>query len=334
MNMGENATQSEFARWFAAARRWWWLLVLGPTLAGSISYVVSSSQTPLYSATATLGVDVAQSAIDVDSSRVQGSKALTETYRQLVASDPVLRSVVAQLELPFAVEELRERIAISAIRDTQLLSVSVSDTNPALAATIANAIADQFGEFIAMQTSGFIASSRAVLEDQVEVTEQRIEDVTRQLDDLRSDGDATDPAGENRVAWVDVLVPEVGAPNRNEGSPDALSTTLASLVDRRQQLLDELDQLDQMAARAGAPVSLLVPANAPPEPYEPQPLRSAVIGVLAGLVLAAGAVVLLGYVGVTATAAGQVPRPSAATRRWSWRAEEQSAYLAADGQEN
>ncbi len=299
MNGAGSSTRAELRRLFEAARRWWWLLALGPIVVGSISYAASSLQPPLYLATAMLGVNIAQSAVDSDSNAVQGSKALTETYRQLIASDPVLRPVVDQLGLPFGVEELRDQVEASAIRDTQLLSVSVSDADPARAARIANAIADQFSAFIAGQTLDSIASSRTALEEQAGETERRIDDVTRQLDAVRSGGDATPPADQTSI--------------------DALGVILVSLSDQHQQLLGEIDQLKLTAAGAADRVTLIVPAQTPTGLYEPRPVRNALVGVLLGLVVAGIAVVLLEYLDDTDNHVDQARRRSLPFSASPWR---------------
>jgi uncharacterized protein involved in exopolysaccharide biosynthesis len=126
------------------SRRWWWLVILAPLIGAGGMYKVASAQQPIYSATAVLRVELATGSSALDPSMIEGSIDLAETYRHLVAVEPILSPVIDDLDLPFGPDELRDRLSVSVVRNTQLINVTASDPDPKLAAEIADAIARLF----------------------------------------------------------------------------------------------------------------------------------------------------------------------------------------------
>jgi capsular exopolysaccharide synthesis family protein len=135
-------------------RRRWWLLIIGPLIACSTAYFVTQEITPEYRATAQIFVQN-QSASQLNSlTNVQNSQSglnnlqveerLTNTYVRLIERRPGLEAVITALGLPISVRDLQDKLSVSGVEDTQLILVSVEDTDPALAAKIANATAHQF----------------------------------------------------------------------------------------------------------------------------------------------------------------------------------------------
>ena len=74
---------------------------------------------------------------------------LVSTYSELVKSKAVLREVVNKLNNYELNEiELKKNISVQAIKDTEVIQITVKDLDPKLAAQIANQIADVFSEKI------------------------------------------------------------------------------------------------------------------------------------------------------------------------------------------
>ena len=72
------------------------------------------------------------------------NQKLVPTYRQLVKSDLVLEQVKNDLKLDYTIEKLSKEITVEAVSDTEILKIKVTDTNPKMAATIANTTAKVF----------------------------------------------------------------------------------------------------------------------------------------------------------------------------------------------
>lgn len=102
--------------------------------------------TPTYTASCTLYVYSNTDRVSTDSSIGQGeltaSQQLVNTYIVVLESDFVLDEVAQNLELNMSASQLRSMVSCAQINETEIFSVTVTSTSPALAADIANAIAD------------------------------------------------------------------------------------------------------------------------------------------------------------------------------------------------
>ena len=125
-------------------RRRWWLLLLGPILAASVAFFVSKQMTPIYMTSSTLLVNQTQTPGLVQYNDILTSERLTNTYAQLVERQPVLAEVRRRLALPISESELGAGISVTAVRNTQLLRITVENADPRLASQIANTTAQAF----------------------------------------------------------------------------------------------------------------------------------------------------------------------------------------------
>lgn len=74
---------------------------------------------------------------------------LVSTYREIIKRDAVLREVIDDLNIKSLTEEgLRNNIKVSAISDTEIIKIEVTNENPNYAEMIANKIAEVFSEKI------------------------------------------------------------------------------------------------------------------------------------------------------------------------------------------
>ncbi|HLO02845.1 MAG TPA: GNVR domain-containing protein, partial [Symbiobacteriaceae bacterium] len=73
------------------------------------------------------------------------SRNLTKTYAEVAKSNAVLDEVIKSLALTGTTTgQLRDRLTVTPLRDTEILSFVVEDGNPARAAAIADAVATAF----------------------------------------------------------------------------------------------------------------------------------------------------------------------------------------------
>src|SRR5262249_51540859 len=128
------------------------------------------------------------------------NERLGATYQRLVATDPILNAVIARLGLPFTPDELRLNVSASAASGTQLLRISVSDTDPARAAAIANAVADEFPSYLAQKSTQVSSPPRDALNTQTANVDAQIKDLTNQIQTLESGSDAKSPTVQSQIA--------------------------------------------------------------------------------------------------------------------------------------
>ena len=140
-------SRTELSGYLVLVRRWWWLLIAGAALAGLAAFLVTRTITPMYSASATLLVDLTQQPGTVVYNDILASERLTKTYGELITQRPVLESVLSGGEFSdLTVGGLRKNLDVSITRDTQLLKISATDEDPGQAARLANAVATTFVE--------------------------------------------------------------------------------------------------------------------------------------------------------------------------------------------
>lgn len=103
--------------------------------------------TPEYKAATTLLlVKSSEGTSSVTQADVTLNQKLVYTYTELVKSDTVLSEVANRIELNKSVGQLRKNVTIEAVKNTEILKISVLDSNKDDAATIANSIAEVFSE--------------------------------------------------------------------------------------------------------------------------------------------------------------------------------------------
>lgn len=121
------------------------LIVLLPVLAAVAAGLVTEFLlTPVYQASTTLWV-IKAGAAPISYNDLLLSRNLTKTYAEVARSRAVMAEVIDRLGLGgVTAEDLQEKLTVTAVRDTELLSFTVEDSDPALAALLADAIATAF----------------------------------------------------------------------------------------------------------------------------------------------------------------------------------------------
>jgi capsular polysaccharide biosynthesis protein len=139
----------------------WWLIWLTALVLTGVVVGISLMMTPKYEASTKILIGQKQAGADsFDSlqSEVEGLQQITLTMVELVNSDPVAEAVIQQLGLRMTSNDLRSNLTVEQVNATQVIQVSYTDTNPARAQQIANAVGDVFTE----QVSKTSASSNPV----------------------------------------------------------------------------------------------------------------------------------------------------------------------------
>ncbi|MCV7283142.1 AAA family ATPase [Mycolicibacterium flavescens] len=142
----------EYLRIFA---RYWWVIVGLTVLGGLVGFATSLFITPQYQSTATLFVATQNG--NTATEAYQNNLFSTErvnSYASLATSEQVAARAVDQLKAPISAGELRSKISAAADPKTVLLSVSVTDPDPAQAQSYANAVAGQLVNLVSeLETS-------------------------------------------------------------------------------------------------------------------------------------------------------------------------------------
>jgi capsular exopolysaccharide synthesis family protein len=240
-------------------RRRFWLLLLTAALVGTAAWLIVRDLPPRYRAAALLQVDAAAersvAAIDLGL-----SERLTLTYATLLNTRAVLEAAAVELGLPVAVIA-ETNVSAEALRNTQLMRVTVEDNDPLRAAALANAVGRVFAAQAAETERGRFADARTNLAAELAVVQQQIADTQLQLQRT--------PALLNPAATV-----------QQQELLNSYRATYAALLQSNEEI--------RLAELQDATTIHVVDAALPPAiPLGPYPLPSAVLGVLSGLLLGA-----------------------------------------------
>jgi capsular exopolysaccharide synthesis family protein len=163
---------------------WAWLLTLFAVLGGGLSYFFSIQQPKIFQASATVLID--QPNITNDYYSMITNERLAQTYSQMMVQQPTLDGVIEELDLDISVKELQRNLQVEVVPETQLLKITIEDTNPDRAAEIINTIGIIFAEKNAELEVSRYRDTKDSLEAQMLSTDQQIQETTRDLEDVKN----------------------------------------------------------------------------------------------------------------------------------------------------
>lgn len=257
----------ELRRYAALFWKWAWLITLGAIVAGGIAYIISSRQQAVYRATAVLLVSGNTNEIVDDYRAILAAENLIPTYAKQLTGRSVQRGVMESLELTV----WTSKISTSAIADTQLLSLSVEDTNPELARDIANLIPTIFVSQDATIQHQRLATAETTLSEQLAAMRVNIDAVYAALYTLEN---SSNPDRE-----------ELG---RLENELYEYQAAHASFTHQYQEI-----QLAQV--QLFEPLIISEAAELPGAPIGPHVMQNTLLAATVGAMLAVGIIFLIEY---------------------------------------
>ncbi len=146
----------DLKEYFTIIKKRFWIIalitIISVLVSAGVSFFVLK---PVYETTTTLIVDTDK---DKETKMITGdqfsvTQKLAVTYGEIIKSRTVLEPVIEKLDLEETYEELTEKIVVSPVKDTQIISISVQDTDPKMAMDIANQIPKVFSKEVKRITS-------------------------------------------------------------------------------------------------------------------------------------------------------------------------------------
>jgi len=128
------------------------LIILGFIVAGII--YTSEFTIPMYSASTTLVLASSEDTeknvnTTITATDITINSKLVSTYSELIRSKTILDDVINQLQLDKTVGTLKSHITVSAVKDTDLIQIRVTDKDPEIAKMIASEVANVFIDKVA-----------------------------------------------------------------------------------------------------------------------------------------------------------------------------------------
>ncbi len=234
-----------------------------------VGLTVSYLQTPRYAATAKLLLRP----------RSAGTVFAPGSAQSNVNAERSVQTEIEVIEAEPVRDLVREKIGaapsvtVRAVGETDVVTVRAESTNPRRAAVVANAYAEAYIDFRRKQAIDELAAAS-------EEVQAKITGLQQQLDNLASQLAAA-------PVCVDARTTAEACARRDnvEQTVGSRRTTLNSQLGLFQQRLDQL-QVDSALASGGA--ELVTPASTPNEPFEPTPVRNAVLAAVLGMLLGTG----------------------------------------------
>lgn len=174
----------EIRRYFRIFRRWWWLLAAATLIAAGGSYLATRSQPRIYSSRARVMVGESVQSRSPDYYTISTAQQLALTYVELATTRGILQNVIDTLGLQSSPDALRGMIAVKLVQGTQILDITVVDTDPVRAAAIANAVGDELTHQPLSGSSGTQADLRADVEEQLRDLKERINFARQEVQNL------------------------------------------------------------------------------------------------------------------------------------------------------
>lgn len=145
-------------------RRWLWLMVLVTLVCGAAAFWFVKNQPIFYEANTKLLIGPGVDSPDPDLNSLRAGGQLMQTYAELIDTGPLLQTVIDTLHLETDTFKLSKIIDVKFNADTQILSITIKDEDPAATIAIANAVAEAL---VAISPSGSTSPSM-LLRNQME----------------------------------------------------------------------------------------------------------------------------------------------------------------------
>lgn len=148
-NIHENADDEiDLLELFYALRHRIWMIVLAAILGGGIFGAYSRFVlVPQYQSTAMLYILSKETTLTSLADLQIGSQ-LTQDYKIIVVSRPVLEEVIENLGINLTYDQLKGKITIENPSDTRILSITAQDADPVIAKSIADTVAETASQYI------------------------------------------------------------------------------------------------------------------------------------------------------------------------------------------
>lgn len=179
----------ELKQYITPLWKWNWLVVLATVIALISSYWATARMPRIYRTSTTLMVGRFIQVSDPSAQDFYTSQQLAQSYVQMVRRGPILKATVDALGLSIGWQGLAGQVSASPVAGTQLLQISVTDTDPQRAKILADEIGHQLilqsptpAEQEQAQHRQFVNQQLESLQAKIQAAEDQIEKLQKQLD--------------------------------------------------------------------------------------------------------------------------------------------------------
>ncbi|HUH97380.1 MAG TPA: polysaccharide biosynthesis tyrosine autokinase [Anaerolineales bacterium] len=175
----------EISQYISIARRWAWLLILGLVVGTGSGYGAARLQTPIYQASTRIlvshaSLQAAASASPNSNYYYVSDQQLIDTYLELLKASSIYDSVSQTVNYPVSYGQVQT----AQVSDTDIISITVTDTDPKRAADIANAVATALIKQNDDLQAGQYNASDASIQSQIQQVQAQMAQTQSDLDNL------------------------------------------------------------------------------------------------------------------------------------------------------
>ena len=148
MNSRNNEMEIDLLELFRVWKKKLWLIILVTFLGGTVGFAFSKiALTPMYTSTSMMYA-VSKETTLTSLADLQIGSQLTQDYKVIITSRPVLEEVIGDLDLNISYEILKSKISINNPADTRILAITATDPDPQMAKAIVDRTASVSSGYI------------------------------------------------------------------------------------------------------------------------------------------------------------------------------------------
>ena len=272
----------ELEQYVSVVKRWWWLVLACVVVATGSSYYGTTQMPRIYQATTTVMVGRTLEQTNPNSQDIYISQQLAKTYAEIVKRRPALESAAEALDLAYVPSA--DSVSTRQVAETQLLEISVRDTNPERARALADEVARQL--ILQSPSAGGDQERSAFVADQLEDLQARIEATQADIEEERERLESANSARAIQQAQANI--------NALEQKLSGYQSTYANLSN---------------TVQGGANfISIIENATTPRHPISPNVQQTVLLAAAIGLTLGVGGAFLIEYLDDTVKSPEDVKR--------------------------
>ncbi len=250
-------------------RKWWWLIVASVLVATMSSYLATRQQKSIYSTRATVMIGSAIEDPNPNGNEFWLTQQLANTYADIVKRDNVRQATMAALGLGWLPD-----YAARVVPNTQLVELTVTDTDPGRGQAVANELVHQLALISPSGSSRQDTQRQTFISAQLDEMEAKIKETQDEI--ARKEQELAGFFSARQIADAQSQI--AGLQNKL----NTLQSNYAALLSNTQQ-------------GALNTINVIEPAALPVRPVGPNRSASIFLAAAIGFALAAGAAYLLEY---------------------------------------
>lgn len=288
--------------------RWAWLLVLAAMIAGLTMYFITDRQPRIYASTTRVLVNAGSNSLYDAYYSIYYSEDLAEAYSETMNTIAIVEKTSDRLGYP-----VKSGITVTKVDLKPLIEVRVTDTNPQVAADVANTLVSVFAEKVMSDQSEKFTRMRSGIETEMANATNELNIINEKLARLflkfseieaaQKKAEETQIGDSNPISIPTKDPADIAEQSSLELARSQNQNTLYTLY-------SNLQQIKTAEIQSTNTINQLNPATPNPIPIKPQPIRSAVWAAFIGLMLSASVIFLVTFL------QDEIQDPDEITRKW------------------